>query len=700
ASPCAARTPAGRTRIAIPRASHRTAGGSRPRSTGRRRAQRRGSRQPPLVGPRRVRGEALGGLPAVQVAAQHPLDVVDGAIGLDLEPAELAAEGGLGAEMPAQVHLVDLDVLAVGAARDRALEPDVGDLEPGARVGAAVDRDAHRLGEVRQPPLQLAVELLRPGLGLDDRQLAELDAGAGQRALPERARVHRQVVGGKLGDQRVRAVPGDVQDDQLLLGGGPDAPPAVLVGQAGDPRQLGARGAAHPHREADCVAAVGLLGQPGVPAGPGVPLRLRSVRQRRVQVVLLQHLPEPLGAPVGEQELQPRVLAGPAVAVVAEDPGDPGPHLGDPVRLDERAEPLAELRVRGQAAADPQVESGPAVRPDHADERHVVDLVVGAVVRAAGDRRLVLAGQVGELGVADVAVAHLAQRRRRVQHLVLRHAGQRAAEDDPRGVAAGLGGVQADRLQPAPDLRDVLDPDPVQLDVLPVGDVLDVPAELCRDGRDRQQLLAAQRPAVDPYAEHEEAVLELLRVEPRGAAARDARRTLGVEPEPAEPATQVGGIDAVEPGVLVAVDDPLPGVEAVVVALDPFVLVQRLAVAEGPLALAALGRHGRLVLPGAGGAASGTPQGLSSALTDRAVDPAEVDVATRHQEHGDQAPAASHATTVAHLVAHGHRAVTGIMARWASTPCCWTSAAAGPSWSAAVRSRCAAPAGCWRPARP
>jgi hypothetical protein len=102
-------------------------------------------------------------------------------------------------------------------------------------------------------------------------------------------------------------------------------------------------------------------------------------------------------------------------------------------------------------------------------------------------------------------------------------------------------------------------------------------------------------------------------------------------------------------------------------------------VAEGPLALAALGRHGRLVLPGAGGAASGTPQGLSSALTDRAVDPAEVDVATRHQEHGDQAPAVRHANTVAHLVAHGHRAVTGIMARWAHTPCCWTSAVAGPS---------------------
>src|SRR6185369_13770198 len=90
----------------------------------------------------------------------------------------------------------------------------------------------------------------------------------------------------------------------------------------------------------------------------------------------------------------------------------------------------------------------------------------------------------------------------------------------------------------------------VQLDVLPVGDVSNVAAELGRDGRDRRELLAAQRAAVDPYAKHEVAVLELLRLERRGAAARDAGRALRVEPQPAEPAAQVGRVDAVEPGVL------------------------------------------------------------------------------------------------------------------------------------------------------
>ena len=60
---------------------------------------------------------------------------------------------------------------------------------------------ADRLVEVRQPPLQLGVEVLRVLLGLDDRELAELEAGAGHRAAAERARAHQQVVLGQRGDQ-------------------------------------------------------------------------------------------------------------------------------------------------------------------------------------------------------------------------------------------------------------------------------------------------------------------------------------------------------------------------------------------------------------------------------------------------------------------------------------------------------------------
>ncbi len=58
-----------------------------------------------------------------------------------------------------------------------------------------------------------------------------------------------------------------------------------------------------------------------------------------------------------------------------------------------------------------------------ADERDVVDLVHD--VLQARDRGLVLARQVGEVGLADVAAHDLLDRPRRVDHLVERLAGQR-----------------------------------------------------------------------------------------------------------------------------------------------------------------------------------------------------------------------------------------------------------------------------------
>ena len=76
-----------------------------------------------------------------------------------------------------------------------------------------------------------------------------------------------------------------------------------------------------------------------------------------------------------------------------------------------------------------------------------------------------------------------------VDDLVLGDPGDRRTEDDAGRVTAGLGGGQADRLEPLPDLRDVLDADPVVLDVLPVGEVGGAARELLRDLADDPQLL-------------------------------------------------------------------------------------------------------------------------------------------------------------------------------------------------------------------
>src|SRR5215218_2878162 len=71
------------------------------------------SQQPLLLGAGDVGGEGLAGRAALEEAAQHALAVVGG-LGLGhLVTAELATEGGLHAEVSAQVDLEALDHLAV-----------------------------------------------------------------------------------------------------------------------------------------------------------------------------------------------------------------------------------------------------------------------------------------------------------------------------------------------------------------------------------------------------------------------------------------------------------------------------------------------------------------------------------------------------------------------------------------------------------
>src|SRR5262249_55417759 len=97
----------------------------------------------------------------------------------------------------------------------------------------------------------------------------------------------------------------------------------------------------------------------------------------------LQYLAEALGAPVSDQELEPRPAAQPAVAVVAEQAGDAGPDRRYLLGADEHAKALRQHRAGRQAAADPEVEPRRPVRAAHADKRAVVDLVCGALRAAA-----------------------------------------------------------------------------------------------------------------------------------------------------------------------------------------------------------------------------------------------------------------------------------------------------------------------------
>ena len=103
-------------------------------------------------------------------------------------------------------------------------------------------------------------------------------------------------------------------------------------------------------------------------------------------------------------------------------------------------------------------------------------------------------------------------------------AGDRAAEHVARRVATGLNGGDADRLQPPPDLRHRADLDPVQLDVLPRGQVevavapegmwLRTAGVLVGDLADEPGLRRGQPPAGDLHPQHEGVAALPLRVEP------------------------------------------------------------------------------------------------------------------------------------------------------------------------------------------
>jgi len=110
----------------------------------------------------------------------------------------------------------------------------------------------------------------------------------------------------------------------------------------------------------------------------------------------------------------------------------------------------------------------------------------------------------------------------------------------------------------------------------------------------------AQRPAVHPDAEHEELVLELVRLERGGAAAVDALAALGAEPPPTHPSAQVVGRDRGEALLGVDLLDALADVERVVLGLELLVVVQRRAVAEGPLAMGGRGTLAPRALGGGG----------------------------------------------------------------------------------------------------
>ena len=241
--------------------------------------------------------------------------------------------------------------------------------------------------------------------------------------------------------------------------------------------------------------------------------RLQRVVGEWVAEPLLDLLPHALRAAVVDHELEARFHARDAVAQVllprVEERPQDGHRLVD---ADPDAEVAGDAGHRREAAADEHGETGLAVAQD-ADERDAVDLGRVAAVRAGRDRDLVLARQVGVVGVAVEERGCCLLERCDVEQLVMREAGDGAAGQVAHGVAAGADGGQPGGAEAVEDDREGAELEVVELDRLAGGQLPRAAAVLVRQLADDAELLGRDAPGRQLDPEHERPDLRLVVVE-------------------------------------------------------------------------------------------------------------------------------------------------------------------------------------------
>ena len=170
--------------------------------------------------------------------------------------------------------------------------------------------------------------------------------------------------------------------------------------------------------------------------------RRGAVGQRVAEVLLLQHLAESLRSPVRDEELDPGPVPQPAVAVVPEQPRHSRPYLGDLPFPDERAEAPGRSSGWWTGRRRPTGRSRPRPSP-FTTPTNAMSLISWMAHCAAQPliEDLNLRGRLENVGITDVLIGDRSDLRRGVDDLVSVDAGQRAAEDHPRRVAAGLRGA-------------------------------------------------------------------------------------------------------------------------------------------------------------------------------------------------------------------------------------------------------------------
>ena len=258
---------------------------------------------------------------------------------------------------------------------------------------------------------------------------------------------------------------------------------------------------------------------------------------RQVDRVLMRRLPigldvlaEFVDAELIDEDLDARlvdVVAAAMQIVHAQDRLDVGEQM---LLRQEGADLLPDIGRAAHAAADQHAEAVLAVRPAHDLQADIVEGDGRAILGGAGDGDLELARQPAELGMQRRPLAQDLAPGARVLELVIGGAGERIGGDVAHAIAAGLDAVHLDIGERGQHVGNVDELHPVELQVLPRGEMAVAAIPPPPDHGELAQLLGREHAIGNGDAQHVGVQLEIESV-PQAQAA-------GTRPRSAAPASR------------------------------------------------------------------------------------------------------------------------------------------------------------------
>ncbi len=168
----------------------------------------------------------------------------------------------------------------------------------------------------------------------------------------------------------------------------------------------------------------------------------------------------------------------------------------------ERPDLLTDIRGAAHAAANEHAEAVLALRPAYDAKADVMEGDGGAILGGARDGDLEFPRQPAELGMQRRPLPQHLAPGPRILELVVGRRRERVGGDVAHAIAAGLDAMHLHLGQRGEDVGDIDELDPVELKVLPGGEVAVAAIEAPADHGELAQLARAQHAIRNGDAEH------------------------------------------------------------------------------------------------------------------------------------------------------------------------------------------------------